>query len=226
LKLLRLSKNQDFSDKLMVAERFADFEQRENSRSGGRLKKHEERENCKEEWCLRKGEQNVVAGCEFTKGGAKMQTSPTIEPQGDASSMKTRKTFDEQLEALRLKKEAIEKRLGDVEKRKHETDRKLETRRKIIVGGALIAHAVLDEGFRRTMQTALQKSVAAKDKPLVADLIRSGLVSAPPVSAEPRSVSADATVPANESAPPVPVRPTRPGPQAPGKGPAAPGPTG
>ena len=91
---------------------------------------------------------------------------------------KTRKTLDEQLEALKQKKEAIEKQLNAVETRKKETDRKLETRRKIIVGGALIAHAEIDPDFRAAMQAALQKAVAPKDRALVADLIRSGVADA------------------------------------------------
>jgi hypothetical protein len=86
---------------------------------------------------------------------------------------KTRKTLDEQLASLKQKKEAIEKQLSAVETRKKETDRKLDTRRKIIVGGALITHSEIDSDFRQAMQSALQKAVAPKDRPLVADLIRS-----------------------------------------------------
>ncbi len=124
---------------------------------------------------------------------------------------KTRRTLDEQLEALKQKKEAIEKQLNAVETRKKETDRKLETRRKIIVGGALLAHAEIDPDFRAAMQAALQKAVAPKDRALVADLIRSGV--------------ADASA-AKETAPPVPARSTRPAPQPPGSTPPAPGQTG
>lgn len=91
---------------------------------------------------------------------------------------KTRKSLDEQLDALRRKKEAIERQLNAVETRKKETDRKLDTRRKIIVGGALIVHAEIDPEFRRMMQEALQKAVTPKDRPLVADLIRSGVAEA------------------------------------------------
>jgi hypothetical protein len=124
---------------------------------------------------------------------------------------KTRRTLDEQLAALKQKKEAIEKQLNAVETRKKETDRKLETRRKIIVGGALLAHAEIDPDFRVAMQAALQKAVAPKDRALVADLIRSGV--------------ADASA-AKETAPPVPARSTRPAPQPPGSTPPAPGQTG
>ncbi|MFZ0244544.1 hypothetical protein [Candidatus Binatus sp.] len=87
---------------------------------------------------------------------------------------KTRKTLDEQLASLKQKKEAIEKQLNAVETRKRETDRKLDTRRKIIVGGAVLAHSRVEPDFRPVLQVALEKAVAPKDRPLVADLIRSG----------------------------------------------------
>jgi hypothetical protein len=138
---------------------------------------------------------------------------------------KTRRTLDEQLEALKEKKEAIEKQLNAVETRKKETDRKLETRRKIIVGGALLAHAEIDPDFRGAMQAALQKAVAPKDRTLVADLIRSGLADVPTAPAPSGAVDADKTV-AKESAPPVPARSTRPGSQPAGGKPSASGQTG
>lgn len=136
----------------------------------------------------------------------------------------TRKTLDEQLEALKQRKAAIEKQLETVEKRKSETDRKLETRRKIIVGGAVIAHAEIDSDFRRAMQAALQKAVAAKDRALVGDLIRTGLAAAPTAPAVSGAVEGDATAAAKESPPPA--SPVRPGSQPPGKGPPPPGQTG
>jgi hypothetical protein len=131
----------------------------------------------------------------------------------------TRKTLDEQLDALKQKKQAIEKQLEVVEKRKHETDRKLETRRKIIVGGAVIAHAEIDQDFRRAMQAALQKAVAPKDRALVGDLIRTGLAAAPIAPAVSGPAEGEATAAAKESPPP----PTRPASQSPGKGPPPPG---
>jgi membrane peptidoglycan carboxypeptidase len=139
---------------------------------------------------------------------------------------KTRRTLDEQLAALKQKKEALEKQLNAVETRKKETDRKLETRRKIIVGGALITHAEIDPEFRRAMQAALQKAVAPKDRALVADLIRSGVADAATPPADSGAVAGDKTAAAKETAPPVPTRPTRPGPQPPGTRPPGPGQSG
>ncbi|MGA8791811.1 MAG: hypothetical protein WB498_02680, partial [Candidatus Binatus sp.] len=75
---------------------------------------------------------------------------------------KTRKTLDEQLASLKQKKEAIEKQLNAVETRKRETDRKLDTRRKIIVGGAVLAHSRVEPDFRPVLQVALEKAVAPK----------------------------------------------------------------
>ena len=140
---------------------------------------------------------------------------------GPEPMAKTRKSVDEQLEALRQKKQAIEKQLGAVEKRKKSDDRKLDTRRKIIAGGAVIAHAQIDPEFRRAMQTALQKAVAPKDRPLVADLLGMGLPAN--LRPSPSSGTGDGGQAArNQSAPAVPPRPTRPDPQSPGKGPSAP----
>ncbi len=138
---------------------------------------------------------------------------------------KTRRTLDEQLAVLKQKKEALEKQLNAVETRKKETDRKLETRRKIIVGGALITHAEIDPEFRRAMQAALQKAIAPKDRALVADLIRSGVADAATPPAASGAVAGDKAA-AKEPAPPVPARPTRPGPQPPGTRPPAPGQSG
>jgi membrane peptidoglycan carboxypeptidase len=137
---------------------------------------------------------------------------------------KTRRTLDEQLAVLKQKKEALEKQLNAVETRKKETDRKLETRRKIIVGGALITHAEIDPEFRRAMQAALQKAIAPKDRALVADLIRSGVADIPTAPAASGAVAGDKA--AAKEPPPVPARPTRPGPQPPGTRPPAPGQSG
>jgi hypothetical protein len=164
--------------------------------------------------------------CEFSRGGAKMESPAIREIEGEDSSMpKTRKTLDEQLQELRDKKEAIEKKLEAAEKRKSDSERKLDTRRKIIIGGALKAHAEIDPEFRRVMQTALQKSVAAKDRALVADLLGTGVAPSQTVPTAPGIATPDKTTAANESAPPppIPTRVGRPGAQAPGKGPFAPG---
>ncbi len=85
-----------------------------------------------------------------------------------------RKTLDERLDELKQKKQAIEKQLSIVEKRKKQTGRKLDTRRKIIVGGAVLAHAETDPVFCQALQLALQKAVAPKDRPVVMDLMRQG----------------------------------------------------
>ncbi len=101
---------------------------------------------------------------------------PTInEIRGEDSAMpKTRRTLDEQLDALKHKREAIEKQLNTIEARKKETDRKLDTRRKIILGGAVMAHSQIDPEFARALEAALEKAVAPKDRPLVMDFIRPG----------------------------------------------------
>ena len=87
---------------------------------------------------------------------------------------RTRKTLDEQLEALKQKKQAIEKQVSAIESRKRKDDHKLDSRRKIIVGAAVLAHAAIDPEFGLAVQIALQKAVAPKDRPIVMDLMRHG----------------------------------------------------
>ncbi len=139
---------------------------------------------------------------------------PTIEEiRGEDSSMpKTRKTLDEQLDALKHKREAIEKQLNTIEARKKETDRKLDTRRKIIIGGSVMAHSQIDPEFARALQAALEKAVAPKDRPLVMDFIRpgagqrgEGIVTAPTAPTATRPVARQ--TPPQSGKPSEPARP-------------------
>ncbi|MGH9344385.1 MAG: hypothetical protein ACRD19_11570 [Terriglobia bacterium] len=141
-------------------------------------------------------------------------------PGGPIIMPRTRRSIDEQLESLRQKKEALEKQLDAVEARKKETDRKLDTRRKIIVGGAVLAHAEIDPAFCDALQMALQKAVSPKDRPLVMDLMRHGGIQRAAARARDEAAQKRATAADRDSAEP----PPGPGPVASGKPPGpAPG---
>jgi hypothetical protein len=176
---------------------------------------------------LREASQSAAReDCTATPIGGNIADIPYADYPGGPSPMpKTRKSLDEQAEELRQKKEVLEKRLEAIEARKRESDRKLDTRRKIIIGGAVLAHAEIDTEFRRALQAALQKSVAEKDRPILADLVRPDSGKSPAAG---HSASRDGATASSESpaAEPPPSRPTRPGPPSSGKAPPAPGQAG
>ncbi len=94
-----------------------------------------------------------------------------------------KKTTDEQLEELRKRKQELEAAEEALVARKKAEDRALDTRRKIVVGAAAMAHARIDPVFRRALAAALEKAVAPKDRAVVADVM--GRTSADPGAPEP-----------------------------------------
>ena len=91
------------------------------------------------------------------------------------------KEAEEQKRQRRLALEAQEKQAA----------RKLDTRRKIVTGGAVLAHAVLDASFAAALRDVLDRAVIKPaDRELLADLIR-------PVSA-PNGTGTDAQATASE----------------------------
>ena len=85
-----------------------------------------------------------------------------------------RKSLDERLaELTRIKKELETKQTALLSK-KRDADRKLDTRRKIVVGAAVLAHAEIDRDFadelRRVLDRAVQRDL---DRAAIADLLPS-----------------------------------------------------
>lgn len=73
------------------------------------------------------------------------------------------------LEQLQEQKAKIEERLKALEARQKQADRKADTRRKIIVGGAVLAHAAFAESLREVLRLAVTRDI---DKKAIADLLQ------------------------------------------------------
>ncbi len=83
-----------------------------------------------------------------------------------------RKSLDEQIAELTRKGEQIEARRQAKLAAKKAADRKLDTRRKIIVGGAMLAHAELHPAFAYQLAVLLNLAVTREiERGVIADLI-------------------------------------------------------
>jgi hypothetical protein len=135
------------------------------------------------------------------------------ENRGDGA--KKRKTLDEQIEELRHKKEDVAKKLGEKEARKKQTDRKIDTRRKIIWGSVSEKQAKVSRGFGEELAGAVRVFVTrSQDKALFPEYFPEYAASATPLAIPPELRGEPPS-----DAPPVPTRPTRPGPRPPARGP-------
>ena len=83
-----------------------------------------------------------------------------------------RKTLDDRLAELTRRQEQLEARRLSLLAVKKQSDRKQDTRRKIIVGAAVLAHAELNPNFadqlREVLDQAVQRSI---DRAVIADLL-------------------------------------------------------
>lgn len=86
-----------------------------------------------------------------------------------------RKTSEERIAALEARKKQIEAQLASLEARERDAARKRETRRKVIVGAAVLAHSEIDDAFATILREVLAKAVQRPaDQQAIADLL--GLV--------------------------------------------------
>ncbi len=109
-----------------------------------------------------------------------------------------RKSLDQQLAELTRKRDQLEARRQALVAAKKNTDRKLDARRKIIVGAAVLAHAELDPGFADRLRQVLDQAVTRDiDRAVIADLLPPGTPKLP--SSESGSPT-DATAPAANAA--------------------------
>ncbi len=84
----------------------------------------------------------------------------------------TRKTSEERIAALEARKKQIEAKLASIEARQRVTARKLDTRRKVVVGAAVLAHAEIDAPFAALLREVLIKAVQRPaDQQAIADLL-------------------------------------------------------
>lgn len=78
----------------------------------------------------------------------------------------------ERLESLRKRKAQLERRIADAESEAKVAARKLDARRKIVVGGAVLAAIADSPGLAAMVKTVLaQRVTRALDRAAVADLL-------------------------------------------------------
>lgn len=89
-----------------------------------------------------------------------------------------RRTRAEQIAALKLAEEQKRQRRLALEAQEKQATRKLDTRRKIVTGAAVLAHAELDASFAAALRDVLDRAVIKPaDRELLADLLRPGSAS-------------------------------------------------
>lgn len=83
-----------------------------------------------------------------------------------------RKSIDDQIADLTQRREQIEARRLALLAQKKDADRKHDTRRKIVVGAAVLAHAALDPDFAATLREVLSVAVQRPaDRAVIADFV-------------------------------------------------------
>jgi hypothetical protein len=83
-----------------------------------------------------------------------------------------RKSLDDQLAELTRKRDQLEARRQALVASKKSADRKLDARRKIIVGAAVMAHAELNPSFADQLRAILNAAVTrAIDRNVIPDLL-------------------------------------------------------
>jgi hypothetical protein len=82
------------------------------------------------------------------------------------------KTSSDRIEALKLKKQQIANRLAVLEAKEKTAIRKRDTRKKIIVGAAVLTHAGIDADFAEKLTEILNKAVTRElDRKTIAELL-------------------------------------------------------
>ena len=77
--------------------------------------------------------------------------------------------------ALLEKRKALDAQLRDLAARESAASRKLDTRRKIVLGGAVMAHCGHDADFADAVRKALRSALTnERDKELLADWLKAG----------------------------------------------------
>lgn len=90
-----------------------------------------------------------------------------------------RKSSSERIAQLEERKKQLEAKLADLNARERAAERKRNTRRKIIVGGAMLAHTIQDAAFAATLREILDEAVQRPaERAAIADLL-------PPITSSP-----------------------------------------
>lgn len=86
--------------------------------------------------------------------------------------MKQRLTIAERRKKLQEQMKVMKNREAELAQKETSEERKRDTRRKIIIGGAVMAHAALDSDFAKLIRSALKPAFAKakeKDRAIVQD---------------------------------------------------------
>lgn len=84
-----------------------------------------------------------------------------------------KKTDAERLEALKQQEAALKAKIARIETKTKDQERKRDTRRKIIIGSAVMAHAKIDKPFADRLGQILQVAVLRDtDKELIKDFLK------------------------------------------------------
>lgn len=89
--------------------------------------------------------------------------------------MAQRLSIAERREKLRKQMAAMKAQEAALAAKQSSEERKLDTRRKIVLGGAVMAHAALDPDFAKLIRSALKSALAKakeKDRAIVQDWIQ------------------------------------------------------
>ncbi len=106
-----------------------------------------------------------------------MQRAPSPQPLSRKPLVlpRPRKSLDDQLAELTQRQAQIEARRLSLLAAKKVEDRKIDTRRKIIVGAAVLAQAELDPNFADRLREVLAQAVQRPiDRGVIADLLPAG----------------------------------------------------
>ena len=127
------------------------------------------------------------------------------------------KNVEERIARIKQQREALAQRLNTLEQKAASEARKRDTRRKIIVGGAIIAQMEKDAAFAAAVRQILAQSVGRQnDREAIADLLdaASGVASAAAPAPAPRANASgmDAGTPDARSISPQPQPPPSPAP--------------
>jgi electron transfer flavoprotein alpha subunit len=93
--------------------------------------------------------------------------------KSDASPVTKQEKRADRIAALKAQQEALTQRLSQLEAKERADQRKLDTRRKIVVGGAVLAHLQKDPLFAQTLAMVLNATVGRPlDRAVIADLLQ------------------------------------------------------
>jgi hypothetical protein len=90
----------------------------------------------------------------------------------DTKPAKPKATNADRLEALQKRQAQIQAQIAALKAKEKVAERKKDTRRKIIVGGAVLAHAALHPAFAAELKMALKQAVVRdSDRETIQDLL-------------------------------------------------------